>query len=860
MLAIGVLVATVPAHAGHATPAATGQNGPSGHHPTAPRDTAAPGPVTGLTVSGNAPHSISLAWRVPRNADLAQVLIRRAVGDQPPLSASDGTLVAVLGSHAARFTDRKLDSGTRYSYAVYTTDRQHNLSAASTLTALTRTTNDRTGLKGVLTDKQGNPIAGALAHVRVTGSGDYAGAVVTNSEGSYRVTNLAPGTYTVCYEPTPQTRGQSPTGYLPGCYRQQPFGYGDRGTPVTVTAGKVTGSLRDYLLAAGAISGRITDSAGTGIGDVNVYVVFPYPEYFFYSTTTAADGTYTLTGLPADSYQICFDAGYATGASSTGYLSECYDDQPAYNYGGTPIPVTLGTTATGIDASLDQGGAVAGKVTDPAGNPVPDVTASLISPSSWGLGTTDGQGNYTINGVSPGLYSACFDGNYAVTPDAPFGYTRDCSYSGADFEVTAGRTVTRNATVEVAGAIGGSVSAPDGSPVAGVMVNVYDSAGEQLNGTNTDDAGNWQLPGFGAGQYTVCYDPTFTSGGYRRSCYDGQPDGTTTGTPVTVTARELTTVNGTLLQGATITGTVTDSAGTPLSGVSVFAMLLGGDYPSYYASTDENGSYTLSGAGPGSYTVCFYATDAQGPAPTGYVSECYDDQPIYETADPVTITGTETLTVNAELAVGAAITGQVTDTDGTGVQGVDVVVTSLASGLDLYVPTDVDGSYTVPGLRSGDYTVCFYPGPGVIGPSTGYLEQCWDGQEAPAGTQLSVEAGTVTGGIDARLGIGAAITGTVTNAGGAPVPDVSVYVQGTDGTYYRSTGVTGPTGHYVVTGLPAKPLVVCFAPPYDESGAGYQWQCYRDAPDSSTATPVTPTAGETTGGIDAVLQEAPPQP
>ena len=847
-LAACALLATALADPSLATPtaAATAQTA----HRAPPKDTTAPGPVTGLTVSGNTLHSISLTWSNPENADLAHILIRRAVGDEPPLSASDGTLVAVLGSHATEFTDRKLDSGTTYSYAVYASDRQQNLSAPSTVSALTLTTNDRTGVRGVLTDKQGNPIAGAVAQARTDG-GDYAGEATTGADGSYRIANLQPGTYAVCFETTAQTKGPSSTGYISGCYRQRPFGYG--GTPVTVTAGKMTTGVNDYLSVGGAISGRITDPSGAGIGDVSVYVAYPYPQHSFYSATSSADGSYTIKGLPADTYRICFDAGHATGAVSTGYLSECYENLPSWDgESGTDIPVRLGHTTPGINATLTVAGALTGKVTDPAGNPVRDLTAFLIP---GGLGITDAQGVYRIIGIDPGTYSVCVDGADVTSPTAPYGYLRDC---GPDFEVVAGQTATQRHTVQIAGALGGSVSGPDGSPVAGVWTTLYDSAGVESTATLTDESGNWQVPGLSAGRYTVCYDPTFSGGGFRRACYDGKPYGATTGTPVTVTAAQLTTVNQALVLGATIRGAVTDSNGGPLAVVGVSAVsLAGGTGYSTYASTDYQGNYTLTGLDPGSYAVCFDASYASGPSNGGYSSECYDNQPSADTADPVVVGDASAVRIDAMLAGGAAITGRVTDPNGGGVSSVRVVATSTTSGR-VSASTNPDGSYEVVGLQRGDYTVCFYPTPSSTGPDTGYAPECWQDQQVSlGGTPVHVDSSAIVSGVDPQLGLGAAVTGTVTAAAdGTPLQDVYVDVRGTDGHYYDPYGTTDTSGRYTVIGLPAIPLVVCFWP-YTYMDPFYLPQCYRNAPDETSGTAVTPTPGEFTSGVDAVLQIAP---
>src|SRR5665811_1601808 len=107
--------------------------------------------------------------------------------------------------------------------------------------------------------------------------------------------------------------------------------------------------------------------------------------------TTAADGTYTVTGLAAGTdYQVCFDGSNgATGGSSdaTGYVGLCYDNQPL---GGTPTPVTVtvGATRAGTNAALAGGGAVSGTVTDAGGahHGLANVQVNVRTPSEMGPG------------------------------------------------------------------------------------------------------------------------------------------------------------------------------------------------------------------------------------------------------------------------------------------------------------------------------------------------------------------------------------------------------------------------------------------------------------------------------------------
>ena len=69
--------------------------------------------------------------------------------------------------------------------------------------------------------------------------------------------------------------------------------------------------------------------------------------------TTAADGSYTVIGLPAGTdYQACFsDAGATGGSAANGYVNQCYDGQPTPDT-ATLVAVAVGATKSGINAAL----------------------------------------------------------------------------------------------------------------------------------------------------------------------------------------------------------------------------------------------------------------------------------------------------------------------------------------------------------------------------------------------------------------------------------------------------------------------------------------------------------------------------
>ncbi len=855
-LAIGTLLTTMLSGTGYATPTPAA-NGPShpvpAHKP--PPDTTPPQPATELRMAGNDAHSISLRWVNPTAADFAGVLIRRAVGHTPPVSASDGTLVAALGRRQTSFTDKHLAAATSYSYAVFPRDKKSNVGIAATLITATRSTSTATGLRGKVTDAQGRAIAAVQVEVRDASSGNGVAGTATTSTGQFSVTGLAPGNYLLCFFPDDATVGHSPTGYLPGCYRQQPYGYGDSGTPVAVRAGKLTSGLVDYLPVAGAIAGRVTDSAGHGLAGVSVSTYDPTdPGAESHGAITGADGRYAVRGLSAGSYQVCFYSQGATGSSTTGYLDECYDNQPAFSDSATPVPVRLERTSAGIDAALDIAGAITGRVTDPAGAPLAGISASVFG-AGYGDGGSDSSGAYTITGLPAGSYTLCFDGSYLSTPDAPYGYTNSCA--GGHWlmvDVTAGHATTVNGTVERAGAIGGTVTGNDG-PLPGVWVSVFDSSGNQLNSVGTGDDGSYQITGLAPDEVTVCFDPTFTTGGYQRACYGATGAGGA-GAPVAVTAGQLSTADVQLVQGASITGTITDASGDPISGVLVNAYG-NSQFNGYFAQTDENGSYTIGGVIADDYRICFDPSGARGPTVGGYAAECYNDRPSVDTADLVTVGVSGSVTVDAALSAGAGITGQVTGSDGAVLGGVYVYAYNLQSGQGFAADSDhQDGSYRLSGLTAGDYAVCFNASLVLEPSSTGYVDECYDDLDfSVPGTPVHVVGGAVATGIDAELAVAAAITGSVTDSAGTAIPNV--FVQ-TNSSSVAPVGTTDDLGRYRITGLPAGPVTACFFPGEQgsaDNGTGFQSECYYDQPDASTATPVATTAGQVSSGVDAELAE-----
>ena len=147
---------------------------------------------------------------------------------------------------------------------------------------------------------------------------------------------------------------------------------------VTVAAAVTTGS----------ISGTVCDDGGGGGGPIEGATVTVTVNGTDYTATTAADGTYTITGVPAGT-------GYTVTAGKTGYISGTVTD----------VTVTAGSTTANVNFTLAtpvSDGVIAGVAKDSGNNPISGVTVSLSVNGTVYQATTDENGTYTITGVPAG--------------------------------------------------------------------------------------------------------------------------------------------------------------------------------------------------------------------------------------------------------------------------------------------------------------------------------------------------------------------------------------------------------------------------------------------------------------------------
>jgi protocatechuate 3,4-dioxygenase beta subunit len=392
--------------------------------------------------------------------------------------------------------------------------------------------------------------------------------------------------------------------------------------------------------APASVSGRVTDGE-KGLPGIIVAVFVNDPQRRNQPVTrtrTDAEGAYHLTGLQPGRYHIAPSA-----------PAHIVREMPDFQM-GRPLDLSPGDSVDGIDFRLDPGGVITGKVTDPDGNPLVGefVVITNADPSAPPRPVvrmpfdprdmqTDDRGVYRVYGLQPGRYYVSVgqeENTGGVRPRRPFRRTFHPEATeqaqARVVEVRAGgeaedvdiKLSKRLQTFKVSGRF---VSAETGKPVAGVSFSVgviVTTRGRPgvgrtyMDGSQSDERGEFQTAGLTAGTYTVL---TANEG---NSDYYAEP------TQFEVTDADVSGVVVRLRQGASVSGVVQfegavdrETAARVYRGMLIYGNLeLRGKQPvspmpSYVRPqpVGPDGTFTVRGLAPGRLRLSV----AGGPAAAG---------------------------------------------------------------------------------------------------------------------------------------------------------------------------------------------------------------------------------------------------
>ena len=301
-------------------------------------------------------------------------------------------------------------------------------------------------ISGTVTDASTHaPIEGV--EVCANPFGAYRGGRCAQSgrNGEYIVSELPAGTYDVQF--LVGLENEHELDYASQYYSDK--SHVSEAESVSVTAGQTTSGIDAAMLPGGKIAGVVTDAVThASIEGIGVCTSGPPGEELGITTrcaTTNSNGEYTLSPLVTGEYVVSFSAPFE---GPLDYATQYYDGQSFYPQ-ANKVAVTTGLTSASIDATMQPGGNITGRVTAAAtGTALEGIEVCVLPVSQGGArercAETNANGEYTVTQLAAG--------QDIVELASPFGknksYQREydggkMSYSEADpLTVEAGATVS----------------------------------------------------------------------------------------------------------------------------------------------------------------------------------------------------------------------------------------------------------------------------------------------------------------------------------------------------------------------------------------------------------------------------------
>ncbi|WP_310961925.1 carboxypeptidase regulatory-like domain-containing protein [Nocardioides terrisoli] len=502
-------------------------------------------------------------------------------------------------------------------------------------------------------------------------------------------------------------------------------------------------------------------------------------------------------------------------------------------------------------ASTGTGRTITVSVNKPNGLPAEGAPVTLYyGGNGIDYGSTDSQGMFTFNRLSADSFKVGVD----QQGFEPWYYNAKTSLDSADpIDLTSSTTADVTANLTRGYSISGHVGLPARITSDQVEVVAYqkNDSGDwnQVSWDASVDSGDYAVGDLSPGVYRVCVD----GGGNHGSAGTAPIPMVCAGASSSVydigSAADLTIAQGgpnltgknISVNPPSVSGTVTDSGGSPVDGASVSAAQGGSSVAQ--TTTADDGSYTIY-APPGATVL-----DAQ--------ADGYDDQQ-FNNGTPISLSAGQHLTGKniqfSDQQQSYTINGKVTGPGGVGLGDVDVTAYDADGNWAGEATTGGHGRYSLD-VGDGSYKVEFTPED--YGASAGFPTTWYGGSTKATATPVTItDAASVASGIDVQLP-GGTVSGTVTDQSSTPLSGITVtaYRYNADDDYWEGGAhtSTGASGAYTLA-LPKGDVRVEFGGQGSTADRRVEARFYGASDDQADhGTDVTVADGGAVAGIDGSL-------